>query len=225
MTPQLVLWPQKQSGTEEIGMNDQPLGAPIPPMNGCNAHLVPEWYGGRIGPTLGQIAAFYDRAAVLLESAETVPAIWPALLAVTEHQRQSGVDPDWKLRLRGHRIAEILHEEPASAWAFRRPRGYPGDAHLIDFVYEHPAVEDELRSATMRGQAIAATISACAASSAVQERRRLLARLLDTTADRVNQARRWCWPAVISARRNCAAHWAGLAGSWRWIRTARASRR
>jgi SAM-dependent methyltransferase len=144
---------------------------------GFETHYLTDPYA--IDPTLDQLAD-------ALESIDTIPAIWPRMLAVMEHLRRAGGgDKNWHRRLRAHRIAELLHEEPGTAWAFRKPRGYPGDAHLIDFLYEHPAVEGELAHASARGHAIGAMVLASAAPVAVQERRRLLARLLDATADRV----------------------------------------
>ena len=131
------------------------------------------------------IAYFLDEAADALESLDTTPLFWPRLLAVIEQLRRSGNDPNWHRPLRAHRLAALLHEEPATGWAFRRPRGYAGDAHLIDFLYEHPVVEAEIALASPRGRAISAMVLASPAPVAVQERRRLLARLLDATAERV----------------------------------------
>ena len=86
---------------------------------------------------------------------------------------------------------DLLHEEPATVRSFRRPRGYAGDARLIDFLYEHPAVDAELRSASPRGRTMNAMALASATSVAVQERRRLLARLLDATAERGEASNEW----------------------------------
>jgi extracellular factor (EF) 3-hydroxypalmitic acid methyl ester biosynthesis protein len=143
---------------------------------GVETHYLTDPYA--IDPTLDQLAD-------ALESIDTIPAIWPRLLAVMEHlRRAAGGDKTWHHRVRAHRITQLLHEEPATAWSFRKPRGYSGDAHLIDYLYEHP-VAAALSRATPRGHAIGAMVLASTAPVAVQERRRLLARLLDATADRV----------------------------------------
>jgi SAM-dependent methyltransferase len=96
-------------------------------------------------------------------------------------------DAAWHHHLRNHRVASLLREEPAIAWSCRKPRGYSGDAHLIDFLYEHQAAKDEIRVATPRGRAMNAMVLASTAPVAVQERRRLLARLLDATAERMDR--------------------------------------
>jgi len=135
-----------------------------------------------------ELNRFLDSAADSLGSPETIPAIWTPLLAAIAQRQQAATDADWHRDLRAHRIMDLLHEEPATVRSFRRPRGYAGDARLIDFLYEHPAVDAELRSASPRGRTMNAMALASATSVAVQERRRLLARLLDATAERVPDA-------------------------------------
>jgi hypothetical protein len=136
-------------------------------------------------PDLGDIRGFLDRAADWLGMAESIPAVWGPLIGALSHLQKASGDPDWHRGLRDHRIMDVLHEEPASAWAFRRPRGYAGDAHLIDFLYEHEAVDTDLAAASHCGRTMNAMIMSCLTPVAVQERRRLLARLLDATAARV----------------------------------------
>ena len=165
-----------------------PTETPLAGLPAPQIMRAPHWTTGSFGPQPGTIDASLDEAADRLESLENIPATWAALVTGTERVRQAtAADAAWHQRLRGHRIAALIHEEPATAWAFRRPRGYSGDAHLIDFLYEHDAAQDELRAATPRGRALNAVILSCATPIAVQERRRLLARLLDATAERVNR--------------------------------------
>ena len=132
-----------------------------------------------------EIDSFLDEAADQLQNLEAIPSIWASLVLGLDQVSRSIAAPTWHQRLRDHRLASLLHEEPATSWAFRKPRGYSGDAHLIDFLYEHHTVQDALRAALPRGRAINSAILACPAPVAVQERRRLLARLLDATAERV----------------------------------------
>ncbi|HEY1932429.1 MAG TPA: class I SAM-dependent methyltransferase [Acetobacteraceae bacterium] len=139
-------------------------------------------------PDPADLDRFLDEAADQLEDQETIPAIWVPLLIAAEHLRRTIGDSAWHSRLRGHRVAMLLREDPAVAWSYRRPRGYAGDAHLIDFLYEHPSTQDEILAATSRGRTLNAMVLASAAPVAVQERRRLLGRLLDATAERVGRA-------------------------------------
>ena len=45
---------------------------------------------------------------------------------------------DWKSFVgacRSHRLRDLVHSDPFTNWSFSRPRGYPGDASLLDFIY------------------------------------------------------------------------------------------
>jgi SAM-dependent methyltransferase len=157
-------------------------GIVIPP----NVAL-PAWAFATSKPPAEDIDAFLDAAATDLETLEAIPTVWAPFVLATEQLRRAAGAATWHHRLRNHRLAALLRQEPATDWAFRKPRGYPGDAHLIDFLYEHPAVQGELAAATPLGRALHAMVLASPAPVAVQERRRLLARLLDATAERVGR--------------------------------------
>lgn len=46
--------------------------------------------------------------------------------------------PEWKSFVQlclAHPIRELLHQDPFTSRAFLKPRGYPGDAVLLDFIY------------------------------------------------------------------------------------------
>lgn len=129
-----------------------------------------------------------DQLAEALAEPETAPAAWPHMLALTEQARALDAPHDYRIGLRDHPITLLLHQEPTTAWSFRKPRGYSGDATLIDFLYEHPAIETALAGASPLGRVLHALVASSAAPVAVQERRRLLARLLDGTAERVGHA-------------------------------------
>ncbi|MGE0419697.1 MAG: methyltransferase domain-containing protein [Acetobacteraceae bacterium] len=139
-------------------------------------------------PDVHEMASFLDNAADMLSGTDTIPAIWAPLFAALRRLQMTASDATWFQPLRQHRIAELLHEAPPVAWSFRKPRGYAGDAHLIDFLYEHQAARAEIAAAPARAQAMAAMVLCSSASVAVQERRRLLARWLDATAARTEGA-------------------------------------
>lgn len=48
-------------------------------------------------------------------------------------------EPAWRRviveRIRPHRLCELLHRDPFTRRAFQKPRGYAGDAVLIDYLY------------------------------------------------------------------------------------------
>ena len=68
----------------------------------------------------GEVAGGLYLLAGALNSLKLDPTSWPA-------SRQL---------LRGHRLHRYLLRDPYTAHAFAKPRGYPGDAVLIDFIYD-----------------------------------------------------------------------------------------
>ncbi|WP_223638242.1 class I SAM-dependent methyltransferase [Corallococcus sp. EGB] len=80
---------------------------------------------------------------------------------------------------RKHPLRPFLHQCPFTRHAFERPRGYAGDAALIDYLYmDHAA--DELHA----GREIYRYMHGQPSARSVRERRELLARKMDETAER-----------------------------------------
>ena len=79
---------------------------------------------------------------------------------------------------RKHPIRYLVHQCPFTRHAFERPRGYAGDAALIDYLYiDHAA--DELHAGREVYRYMHGQPSACS----VRERRELLTRMMDETAE------------------------------------------
>lgn len=82
--------------------------------------------------------------------------------------------------LRGHRVTAVVRECPATARAAAKPRGYAGDAVLLDLLYgddAHPL----LLEATLRGRALVRALSA-RSSPSLRWRLDRLATVLDEVA-------------------------------------------
>ncbi|RKH08104.1 class I SAM-dependent methyltransferase [Corallococcus sp. CA053C] len=80
---------------------------------------------------------------------------------------------------RKHPMRHLVHQCPFTRHAFERPRGYAGDAALIDYLYiDHAA--DELHGGREVYRYMHGQPSACS----VRERRELLTRMMDETAER-----------------------------------------
>lgn len=150
--------------------------------------LSPTRRRGEAKITPPHVVPFLDQTADALQSIERIPAAWGALLDGLRRLRDAAHTPDWHAAVRAHRLAVLLREEPATAWAFRRPRGRAGDARLLDYLYEHPSAVDDRAAWSARGRVMNAMLVSCAVAAALQERRRVLARLLDGAAGRVNGA-------------------------------------
>jgi len=90
--------------------------------------------------------------------------------------------------LRDHPILAIARECPAANHSLARPRGYAGDARLIDYLHRHPSVLDAWEAATPRGRAILNWTISLGGAEAVRECHALLASLIDEAAERADDA-------------------------------------
>lgn len=86
---------------------------------------------------------------------------------------------------RQHPLLDLLHQDPFSSRAFLKPRGYAGDAEMLDLIY---AIEDgetlpTLQRSSALGQRIYHATANVAAAKAVRSRRWILIeRLNELTA-------------------------------------------
>lgn len=87
---------------------------------------------------------------------------------------------------RAHSVFHRLHEDPFTWHAYHKPRGYPGDAQLMDMIYglHEPASEP-----SVLGGQISEHRWACAASEAVRQRRCFAAKAIDTVCSSKENAR------------------------------------
>ncbi|MGX9143142.1 class I SAM-dependent methyltransferase [Mesorhizobium sp. 128a] len=103
---------------------------------------------------------------------QVAPAVWQKLVPLAQQ----------------HRVAEYLIQDPFTRWSVEKPRGYSGDAGLLDIYYKHPTAADIVASSTSLGRQIYAYTSEAASSVAGRERRDILARTVDGTASTVEKA-------------------------------------
>ena len=96
------------------------------------------------------------------------------------------VKSDWMQ----HPLARIVHQDPLTSWSYRKPRGYPGDERLLDFIDGEACVAADIAAATELGRAIHACTSRSRLAVGLRERRRVVAdfvdRLARKAADRIS---------------------------------------
>ncbi|WP_240487081.1 class I SAM-dependent methyltransferase [Hyalangium minutum] len=106
------------------------------------------------------------------------------------HLRQHWSRKDWRrfcLEVaRIHPLRELLHQCPFTRHGYERPRGYAGDAALIDYLYAERLPED---SNFQSGAHIYRFMYQQPSPRSVRERRVLLAREIDTVAAQVHRPR------------------------------------
>lgn len=82
------------------------------------------------------------------------------------------------LTLRSSELLPILLLDPFTRWSYHRPRGFPGDAGLIDFIYAQGEFSEPLREASVLGQWIYAANQTRPACKAVRYRKQIAAEFL-----------------------------------------------
>jgi hypothetical protein len=96
------------------------------------------------------------------------PDVWQALIPVVQN----------------HPIMEYFLEDPLTRWSFEKPRGYSGDAQLLDYIYCDPHVSESVAAASEVGKALYSHTKDVPSCVAARERRDLLTRYVDEIADR-----------------------------------------
>jgi extracellular factor (EF) 3-hydroxypalmitic acid methyl ester biosynthesis protein len=119
------------------------------------------------------------------------------LIHVTDRIRR-GLEPDeWKRCatevLARHPVAELLRQDPYTRRAYEKPRGYAGDAVTLDYLYY--GLSDSFkhhRRTTVLGRAVFKQTVGSPSGEAVRNRRGVLAKIVDETAESVPS------PVVVS---------------------------
>jgi hypothetical protein len=83
-----------------------------------------------------------------------------------------------------HPVRDLLLMDPFTYRAYSKPRGYAGDAVMMDYIYGLGEVGDAMRGTTSLGRAIFQHVMTCTSPRAVRYRRQVIAGLLDETARR-----------------------------------------
>ena len=116
---------------------------------------------------------------------EPVGTALDGLFGRLNEQRLSCTPEQWQMLIkicRSHPLLSTIHEDPFTGRAFAKPRGYAGDAELIDLIY---GPEDRVPepTATPLGLDIYRYNSSAPAAEGVRARRGFIADLIDTTSN------------------------------------------
>src|SRR5262245_54284527 len=85
------------------------------------------------------------RALQLILSGSILAAfriLGPEFSHLHEKAMASGCEDDLVAAIRKHPLFELCQQDPYTARAFQKPRGYAGDAVMMDFVYSGRAPEE-----------------------------------------------------------------------------------
>jgi extracellular factor (EF) 3-hydroxypalmitic acid methyl ester biosynthesis protein len=111
---------------------------------------------------------FFDQVLRLIDANQTQTGLAMLVggLQIAHQQRESW--PQVKAMLRRHPLYETLQADPMNAYSVARPRGYPGDAGLIDILYDQRPPQPP---ATELGHQLFGLSIAFNAAEAVRQRR------------------------------------------------------
>jgi SAM-dependent methyltransferase len=124
------------------------------------------------------------------EVSEAFSELFPTLRA----RRSSATAEEWQglmLACRSHPLRALIHQDPFTRHAYERPRGYPGDAPLLDFIYAVDEGWPLPAGTTLLGEAIFQITIRTEACEGVRARREFIAHLLDEASSE-------CRPHVLS---------------------------
>ena len=148
--------------------------------------MQPVTHHARPGESAASHSAFrtaLDRIAALHEDLNPSPALVDDVAGLLLHYRGSLPTEEWRefatAAFRGHELFQTLQADPYASYSFRKPRGYPGDAVLMDFIYGSGSSGAALESSSELGRSIFRQISNNPAFPAIQGRRDLLARRIE----------------------------------------------
>jgi hypothetical protein len=110
-------------------------------------------------------------------------------------QRLRADEREWQEqvgRCLAHPLCGLLHQDPFTERAFRKPRGYAGDAILLDYIYAREEQWPPPEETTALGRLIFDYTTAAPAAAGVRARREFIANLLDDLAEKRSR------PTVLS---------------------------
>ena len=141
-----------------------------------------------ITTTFDKGVAFLDSIYGTLPQSNNIHQSMDELMTGLKGLRDSLSLDEWKAfasHCIGHPLRELVHQDPFTARAFAKPRGYAGDAGLIDFIYQNDSVQIELENSTWLGKQIYKSTCAAPAARAVRCRRDIAADIIDQLADEI----------------------------------------
>jgi extracellular factor (EF) 3-hydroxypalmitic acid methyl ester biosynthesis protein len=104
---------------------------------------------------------------------------------LSERRQEDPQDwPGYARSCLGHPLRSLLHQDPFTYRAFAKPRGYAGDAVMMDYIYGLGKANPAARDASPLGRAIFQYMGTRPSAKAVRYRRQLLAKMVDQVADR-----------------------------------------
>lgn len=147
----------------------------------------PEHHGEEFETARAELALILHATREQIEQGDDPAEIIRRLMSHLNATR-SKVHPDvWQALIpvmQNHPVLEYFLEDPLTRWSFSKPRGYSGDAQLLDYIYCDPHVAESVANASEIGKALYTHTKDVPSCVAARERRDLLTRYVDEIADK-----------------------------------------
>lgn len=137
--------------------------------------------------TASALDRVYDR---LRGSLDDVELAMTDLLSTLWQVKSASTPDEWDrvgAQCLAHPVRELIHQDPFASRCFQKPRGYAGDAVLIDYLYTRSCKTSESDDISPLGERIFYYTRDISAGHAVRRRRDLMAQIIDETCARVDQ--------------------------------------
>lgn len=135
---------------------------------------------------LAALGELLDRAMRSISQRAPIDGVVDDLMDGLDRTRLALGD-DWAAAIaacRAHPLYGVFAADPVTARARAKPRGYAGDAVMIDYIYQGIPRAERFAIGPL-GAALCAATTSSSSAIAVRERRHLLAQRIDATAARV----------------------------------------
>ncbi len=131
--------------------------------------------------------AILDEAYEDIDGSRGVDAGMERLVLGLKWLRQTSTPRSWEAFCRteciAHPVRYLVHQDPLTERAFFKPRGYPGDAVLLDLFYGGEGTQPYVDEATDLGREIYDYTHGCPAARALRRRKEILATMIDRVCD------------------------------------------
>jgi SAM-dependent methyltransferase len=150
--------------------------------------------GHRAAPPVGDQTELRQALDAILAEAQGWDGVfcaWGRLVALTGALKRTLSDEGWAAArdaVRAHPIHALALQDPFTRHSWEKPRGYSGDGAMIDHVYRLGEAPGLVHAASAAGRDVNTFVTGAPTCVAVRERLHLLARLVDSTAERTARA-------------------------------------
>ncbi len=166
---------------------------PLDPLNGTFArvstHLSKQAIPAEVDELFGNL---FTEIASAIENPDVAPSkahvALDELFGALQLRKTHATTEEWEQFIqfaRRHPLRELVHQDPFTWRAFHKPRGYAGDAKMLDYIYGREEQWSE-PECSLAGRRVFRYTTAAPASQGVRARRAQVADALDRLASSVS---------------------------------------